>query len=70
MKNSSCNFPALLLALLALLILLAYFRAQCPRTMQGVTQAGAKEKQPVLHGYQEGPQLISDILSARPTPLP
>jgi dipeptidyl aminopeptidase/acylaminoacyl peptidase len=29
----------------------------------------AQEQQPALHGYQKAPQPISDILSARPTPL-
>jgi len=32
-------------------------------------QQAAQEEQPVLHGYQKAPQPISDILSARPTPL-
>jgi dipeptidyl aminopeptidase/acylaminoacyl peptidase len=29
----------------------------------------ATQQEPVLHGYQKAPQPISDILSARPTPL-
>src|SRR6478672_3443912 len=29
----------------------------------------SQQAQPVLHGYQKAPQPISDILSARPTPL-
>ena len=29
----------------------------------------ATQQAPVLHGYQKAPQPISDILSARPTPL-
>ena len=38
----------------------------CP-AMQG--QQASQEEQPVLHGYQKAPHPISDILSARPTPL-
>jgi dipeptidyl aminopeptidase/acylaminoacyl peptidase len=33
------------------------------------SQQAQQEAQPVLHGYQKAPQPISDILSARPTPL-
>ena len=33
------------------------------------SQQAQQEPQPVLHGYQKAPQPISDILSARPTPL-
>src|SRR5256885_12313584 len=33
------------------------------------SQQPQQEAQPVLHGYQKAPQPISDILSARPTPL-
>ncbi|HEX4604487.1 MAG TPA: prolyl oligopeptidase family serine peptidase [Candidatus Angelobacter sp.] len=32
-------------------------------------QQAPQEEQPVLHGYHKAPQPISDILSARPTPL-
>jgi dipeptidyl aminopeptidase/acylaminoacyl peptidase len=32
-------------------------------------QQAQQEEQPVLHGYQKAPQPISDILTARPTPL-
>src|SRR5476649_2893209 len=32
-------------------------------------QQAPPEEQPVLRGYQKAPQPISDILSARPTPL-
>jgi dipeptidyl aminopeptidase/acylaminoacyl peptidase len=32
-------------------------------------QQAPQEEQPILHGYQKAPQPISDILSARPTPL-
>jgi dipeptidyl aminopeptidase/acylaminoacyl peptidase len=32
-------------------------------------QQAAQEKHTVLHGYQKAPQPISDILSARPTPV-
>src|SRR5450432_4164035 len=32
-------------------------------------QQSPQEEPPVLHGYQKAPQPISDLLSARPTPL-
>jgi dipeptidyl aminopeptidase/acylaminoacyl peptidase len=34
-----------------------------------LAQQASQEDQPVLRGYQKAPQPISDILSARPTPL-
>ena len=36
---------------------------------QAVQAQQASQEEAVLHGYQKAPQPISDILSARPTPL-
>src|SRR5690349_3750863 len=47
--------------LLMLVAVQSWHFAQAQQTQQ--------EAQPVLHGYQKAPQPISDILSARPTPL-
>ncbi|HEY3769514.1 MAG TPA: prolyl oligopeptidase family serine peptidase [Candidatus Angelobacter sp.] len=49
-------------------LLLIVFALQSGQVLYA-QQAQQEEKQPVLHGYQKAPQPISDILSARPTPL-
>jgi len=58
MRHLMRSIAALLLAVVALSPLQAMYVQQAPQ-----------EEQPVLHGYQKAPQPISDILSARPTPL-
>ncbi|HEY2360944.1 MAG TPA: prolyl oligopeptidase family serine peptidase [Candidatus Angelobacter sp.] len=49
--------------LISLLVLVSLSLWQAANAQQ------AQEQRPVLHGYQKAPQPISDILSARPTPL-
>src|SRR5689334_22228543 len=58
MRHMMRSIVALLLTVVALSPLQAVYAQQAPQ-----------EEQPVLHGYQKAPQPISDILSARPTPL-
>jgi dipeptidyl aminopeptidase/acylaminoacyl peptidase len=58
MRHLMHSIAALLLAVVALSPLQAMYAQQTPQ-----------EEQPLLHGYQKAPQPISDILSARPTPL-
>jgi dipeptidyl aminopeptidase/acylaminoacyl peptidase len=48
-------------------LLLSVFALQSWQIM--VAQQTQQEEQPVLHGYQKAPSPISEILSARPTPL-
>ncbi|HZD96075.1 MAG TPA: hypothetical protein VE133_17570, partial [Candidatus Sulfotelmatobacter sp.] len=55
------NFTRHLTAFLFILITLPIWQSQAQQSPQ--------EDQAFLHGYQKAPQPISDILSARPTPL-
>ena len=48
-------------------LLLSVFALQSRQIM--FAQQTQQEEQPVLHGYQKAPSPISEILSARPTPL-
>jgi dipeptidyl aminopeptidase/acylaminoacyl peptidase len=49
------------------ILLLSIFALQSGQVM--FAQQAQQEEQPVLHGYQKAPSPISEILSARPTPL-
>src|SRR6476469_3168601 len=58
MSRPARHFIRLLLIVVAL-----------PLSQLAHAQQAPQDEQPVLHGYQKAPRPISDILSARPTPL-